>query len=139
MDMMHYFTPKSNTFYICADCHVRQALETFARHKFSVVPVVESDGTFISTISEGDLLRYIHTVPDLCITDETDVPIAQIEKYRPYRALNLRASMETILRLSLDQNFIPLVDDRNCYIGILKRKAIIEYLYRTNSNYVFGK
>ena len=29
---------------------------------------------------------------------------------------------------SLEQNFIPLVDDNNIYIGIIKRREIIKYL-----------
>ena len=36
--------------------------------------------------------------------------------------------MKEIVKLSLEQNFIPIVDDRNVFIGIIKRKTIIDML-----------
>jgi len=57
-----------------------------------------------------------------------------IEKYRTYEALTVDASIDQILVLAMNQNFIPIIDDRGMYIGIIKRKDIIElynkYLYK---------
>ena len=49
----------------------------------------------------------------------------------------MSAPTESILQLSLEQNFIPLVDDRGAYLGILKRKEIIQYMYSIHSNYFY--
>lgn len=40
---------------------------------------------------------------------------------------HIDAEMEDLLTLSMNQNFIPVVDDRNIFIGIIRRREIIEY------------
>ena len=32
----------------------------------------------------------------------------------------------------MQQNFVPVVDDQNVFIGIIRRKQIIEHLYKKN-------
>ena len=36
--------------------------------------------------------------------------------------------MEDLLELVLSQNFVPVVDDMNHFIGIITRKAVISHL-----------
>lgn len=129
MNIFQFFTQKSNTYYLYTDCTIRQALEKFDVHKFSVVPLIDREGRYVTTVSEGDILRYIKNDADFSIKDAENTLVADISKYRPYKALDLRVPIKTVLLLSLEQNFIPLVDDRGMYMGILKRRAIIEYLY----------
>lgn len=130
MNLFNYFTPKSETFYINANSTIRQALEKFDTHKFSVVPLIDSNGMYVSTVSEGDILRYIKNDAHFDITIAEHTPIAQIEKYRPYKPCHTGVSTERVIELALEQNFVPLIDDRGVYIGIVKRKTILEYLRR---------
>ena len=37
-------------------------------------------------------------------------------------------SEEEVLALALKQNFVPIVDDRNCFCGIVTRQGVIGYL-----------
>lgn len=134
MNLFNYFTPKSETFYIKANSTIRQALEKFDTHKFSVVPLIDSNGMYVSTVSEGDILRYIKNDANFDISIAEHTLIADIEKYRPYRACHTGVSAERIIELALEQNFVPLVDDRGVYIGIIKRKTILEYLRRKSEN-----
>lgn len=120
-------TPKKSTFYIEKDSTVRQALEKFDAHKFSVVPMIDGNGEYIGTLSEGDILRYIknHHYFDVKVSENTRID--QIEHYRPYKALGINATMMDVYKLSLSQNFVPLIDDKNHFIGIIKRSAILKY------------
>ncbi len=52
-----------------------------------------------------------------------------MEKYRPYKALDISSPLTDVIKLSFEQNFIPMVDDRGMYIGIIKRKGIIKSFY----------
>lgn len=130
MNLFDYFTPKSETFYLDSDATIRQALEKFDYHKFSVVPLVAQDGKFVSTVSDGDVLRYIknHAGFDQEIA-ETELVI-NIERYRPYSPCTTNVPLDEVMRLALDQNFVPVIDDRGAYIGIIKRKTILNYLYK---------
>ena len=106
----------------------RQTLEKFDIHKFSVVPIIDNDGMFVSTISEGDILRYIKNTCNFDVKISEKVRINEIDIYRSYRPLPISTPMNEVVVLALEQNFIPIVDDRGAYIGIIKRKSIIDYL-----------
>ena len=59
MNVLQFLTPKSQTYYLNTECTVRQAVEKMDFHKFSILPLIDSDGRYVSSISEGDLLRHI--------------------------------------------------------------------------------
>ncbi len=121
-------TPKKATYYLEEGTTLRNALEKFNAHKFSCIPIISKDGKYLRTISEGDLLRYVTSLPNFSMLLAEKISIDTVESYRPYRQLSIDALMVEVLSLSLEQNFIPLVDDRGLYIGIVKRKEVLGYL-----------
>lgn len=121
-------TPKKITFFLSDTSTVRQALEKFDAHKFSVVPLVDEQGKYVGTLSEGDILRFIKNQPNFSTVLAENVLVKDIDHYRPYRAVTIDALMSEVFALSLEQNFIPVVDDKDTYIGIIKRKEVIKYL-----------
>lgn len=135
MNIITLLTPKDETFYLDAKSTIRQALEKYDYHKFTVVPLIDKDGHYITTLSEGDILRYIKNNCnfDLELAEEQEIDL--IEKYRPYKALDISSSIQEVIKLSFEQNFIPMVDDRGMYIGIIKRKGIIKYFYENFKKY----
>ena len=121
-------TPKKITYFISEESTVRQALELFDFHKFSVVPLVDELGHYKGTLSEGDLLRFIKNFANLNLAIAENVLVKEIDHYRPYSFVRVDALISEIFALSLEQNFIPVVDDKDIYIGIIKRRDIIQYL-----------
>ena len=128
INIFEFLTPKAATNYLYSDCTVRQALEKFDVHKFTVVPVIDKQGNYINTISEGDLLRFIKNENNLDFKKAENRFLDEVERYRSYQCLDINCSISEILALSLSQNFIPLIDDRNKYIGIIRRKDVIQYI-----------
>lgn len=128
VNLLIFLTPKSETLYLNQNSTVRQTLENFDIHKYSVVPLIDDNGFFVSTISEGDILRFIKNSCKFDISVAEKMKIKDIELYRPYKALPISTPMDEVVRLALEQNFIPIVDDRGVYIGIVKRKSIIDFL-----------
>ena len=128
VNLLIFLTPKSETLYLNYNSTIRQTLENFDVHKYSVVPLIDDDGFFVSTISEGDVLRYIKNSCKFDINVAEKNKIKDLELYRPYRVLPISTPMDEVVRLALEQNFIPIVDDRGVYIGIVKRKSIIDFL-----------
>ena len=128
--LLDFLTPKKATFYLNNNYTVRQALEKFDAHKFSVVPILDEMGKYKGTISEGDLLRYIKHLGEFTIEGAEKVNITEVEKYRSYLSLKISASLEEVFALALEQNFIPIVDDSDTYIGIIRRSDIIKYFYK---------
>lgn len=127
-------TPKKVTFYLNINSTIRQALEKFDAHRFTVVPLIDDEGKYCGTLSEGDLLRYIKHSASFNLKKLENVTISEIEHYRPYQALKIDASMLDVFALSQEQNFIPVTDDNDIFIGIIKRKEVIKKLFDDFSN-----
>lgn len=128
MTLFDFFTPKSDTYFLTDNLSVRQALEKFDYHKFTVVPLLTQEGEYLTTVSEGDILRYIKNCSQFDIRQAEDVKVADIEKYRPYKACSYMTDLQSILQIAMDQNFVPIVDDANHFIGIVTRKEILSEL-----------
>ena len=95
---------------------------------YSAIPLLDKEGKYIGTITEGDLLWYLkdHDFPDIYQLE--DIPIMDIERKRDNNAVNIQVSMEELFEKATNQNFVPVVDDNNEFIGIITRKDIILYL-----------
>ena len=72
-------------------------------------------------------MRHIKGVGKFDLDDAQDVDLMQIERYRSYQSINVTSSMEQVASLLLTQNFVPVVDDRGMFIGIIKRRAVMQY------------
>ena len=135
MNIFPYLTPKNNTYYIVDNISVRQAIEKFDFYKFSVVPVIDENGKYINSISEGDLLCFIKNNNPISLKDLEKIPLFEVPRYRTYECLSISSTFDEILNLSLNQNFIPIIDDRGMFIGIIIRKDIIKHLLELTKEY----
>ena len=127
MNIMHFLTPKAQVAYMFKESTVRQGLEKMRYHGYSAIPVIDKDGLYKGTVTEGDFLwaLYNNQKPNLRKLENT--PISSII-HKQYTAVNAGAEMSEILNTATQQNFVPVVDDRNVFIGIITRKAIMQHL-----------
>ena len=59
MNLLQLIVPKSKCQYLLTSTTLRQALEKFKYHRYATVPILDSEGRFFGTLSEGDLLELI--------------------------------------------------------------------------------
>lgn len=130
INVFEFLTPKASTYFLSDRNSVRQAREKFDYHKFSVVPILNNKGEYVSSVSEGDILRFIKSNGTLHIDQLNNISILDIPHYRPYVSLKVDATFEEMFGLATSQNFIPVVDDRDKFIGIIKRKDLFLFLKR---------
>lgn len=129
MNILFFLTPKSEIAYIYEDDTIRQALEKMEYHKYSAVPLLTKDGRYVGTITEGDLLWGIKNQYDLNLKGAEGIPVTTIKRRMDYRPVTAKSKMEDLIDRALNQNFVPVVDDRGLFIGIITRKDIIKYYY----------
>ena len=127
MNIFPFMTLKADTKYLLDTFTLRQALEKMEFYRYSVIPLLDDSGRYIGTLSEGDLLRYIKKDLDFDLTKGEDVKIADITRYRSYKPLSLESTLEDLIELAMEQNFIPILDDRGVFMGIIRRRTILEY------------
>lgn len=127
MNILRFLTPKIEVEYINYSSSVRQGLEKMKFHGYSAIPVIDDEGCYKGTVTEGDFLwaLYNENNPDLKRLEKTELKSIIRHDYQPIKA---SASIDEILSRSYYQNFVPVVDDRDVFIGIIKRRDIIKYL-----------
>ena len=62
------------------------------------------------------------------LKDMEDISILDVERKRDNEAVNISVSMDELVNKITNQNFVPVVDDHNVFIGIITRKDVILYL-----------
>ena len=84
---------------------------------------------------EGDsrmtyrILRAAKNRFDLDLRRAESLPIADVPRHANYQPVRIDTNMEDLVDKALNQNFVPVVDDRGMFIGIVRRQAIIRYCY----------
>lgn len=132
MNILFFLTPKSDVAYIFEDETLRQTVEKMEHRKFSCIPILNKEGKYTGTISEGDLLWGIKRL-NINITDLNqmeDVSIMAIPRRATYKPVHADADMENLLDRAINQNYVPVIDDKGSFIGIITRKEIIKYCYK---------
>ncbi len=127
MNILFFLIPKVNVEYIYDDFTLRQAIEKMEFHHYSAIPVISKDGKFINTLSDSDILWELKN-NDLNLESCEDFPIINVKHQRITQAITIDKSMEDLVDLITEQNFVPVIDDKKNFIGIITRKAVITYL-----------
>lgn len=126
MNLLFFLTPKQDVLFIYEDFTLRQTLEKWSNQRFATIPVLKRNGEYLGTMTEGDILWGIKSIHGLDIDASEDIPIASFPRRRDYKAVPVTTDMHALLNAAVDQNFVPVVDDRNVFIGIVRRTAILQ-------------
>ena len=59
------------------------------------------------------------------------MPISSFARRRDYKAVTVTTSMNELFSAVLDQNFVPVVDDRNVFIGMVRRSSVMQYFLKS--------
>jgi len=116
--------------YVKEEDSLRNTLEKMEFHRYSAIPVLSKDGKFAGTLTEGDLLWEIKNQLNLDLKEAEKVLVKDIPMRKHFEAVGINSSMEGLVARSLTQNFVPVVDDLGHFIGIVKRRDLMDYLYR---------
>lgn len=130
MNILVFLKPKSQVEYIEDDFTIRQTLEKLQHHHYTAIPIINSKGEYVATISDGDILWYIKERMDLTYKKAERINIMEVPRHHDNIAINSSKNVEELVNLAVNQNFIPVVDDLNRFIGIVTRKSIIEYCFK---------
>ena len=82
--------------------------------------------TMGNSLRQGDFLWKIIDSGSADLHRAEDVPIDDIVSRR-IAPVSVNTTMDELLAKAIDQNFVPVVDDRGSFTGIITRKDIIQY------------
>lgn len=132
MNILLFITPKKDVEFLYDDFTLRQALEKMEHHRYSAIPIINKQGNYIGTLTEGDILWYIKNHHDLSIRSAENENIMSIPRYHDNMPIMASCSLADVFSLAMQQNFLPVIDDKNVFIGIITRKKILENFTHKN-------
>ena len=129
MNILRFVIPKSLVTYISDDNTVRQALEKMSYHRYTAISVLDSEGVYLGTLRNDDVFEYFRRqgAIDMRAAEEDNVLSILNKEYA--RALPHSASVEELVDMVKEHNHVPVVDDRGCFIGIILRRDVLNFLF----------
>lgn len=125
MNIMFFLTPKHEVSYLYHDQTITEGLESIQEAGYTAIPLISREGRYIGTVTEGDFLRAL-SKPE--IWQQRDIMyMEQMERRVQNKPVRVEAQIIDLLDTALHQNFVPVIDDRDCFIGIVTRQRIMDY------------
>ena len=129
MNIAFFLTQKRDVVHLKNNVTIRQALEKMEYHRYSAVPLIDNEGKYTGTLTEGDLLWHMKHNAELSFKDAYKVNIRDVNNHMTNNAVKIDSDMNNLIELAKNQNFVPVVDDNEIFIGIIKRSDIISYCH----------
>lgn len=130
MNILFFLTPKSEVALVYNDQTLSEVLEQMENCKYTAIPMLNRNGRYVGTVTEGDLLRIIKQKYSLNLKDAEDYQISRVPLRWKYQTVSIDCDMEDLMDVAMNQNFVPVEDDSDNFIGIIRRKDILEYCYK---------
>ena len=126
-NILFFLTPKAMCAHLMADDTLRQALARMEAARYAALPILNKRGEYCGTLTEGDVLWALKDRCELDIHKAEHIRIMDIAHRKDNTPVTVDAPMEALLERASKQNFIPVVDDKNTFIGIVTRRSIIKF------------
>ena len=126
-NILFFLTPKAMCAFLYDDYTVRQALEKMEAAGYAALPILNRRGEYRGTLTEGDLLWALKNMCYMDMRQAEGRKIMEIPRRKDYMPVRVTTNMHDLVERASSQNFVPVVDDKDTFIGIVTRSAIIKY------------
>ncbi|MCM3004183.1 CBS domain-containing protein [Priestia koreensis] len=126
MNVAFFLIPKIEVVTVNIHSSMRQALEKMEYHRYAAVPLIDDEGKYVGTLTEGDILWKIKSLGNFNMFELEDIPISDVARRQDNKPISINDEMTSIISQAAEQNFVPVVDDNGVFIGIIRRREIIE-------------
>ena len=126
-NILFFLTPKAMCVYLYDDYTLRQALEKLEVAGYAALPILTRSGEYRGTLTEGDVLWAMKNLCNLNLKQAEKVRIMDLSRRRDNLPVPVNTSMHELVERAQIQNFVPVVDDKDTFIGIVTRSSIIKY------------
>ena len=128
MNILRFMIPKSSVEYIYTASTVRQALEKMRYHHYVAIPVLNDDGTYAGTLRNDDIFKYFLDNGSFDYKAAEHDSVMKILDREYSEPLYHSASVNELIENVKEHNFVAVVDDRGCFIGIVLRRDVLNFL-----------
>ena len=126
-NILFFLTPKAMCAFLYDDYTIRQAIEKMEVAGYAAIPILNRKGEYCGTLKEGDLLWAMKNMCNMDMRQAETQRIMEISRRKDNVPVRITASMQDLIERASNQNFVPVIDDYGAFIGLITRKAIINY------------
>lgn len=127
MKAIDLIIPKNKVEYIYNDITVGDALRKISKKRFTMVPVLERNSErYLYSLAASDILMRILKDGDIEKTKLEMLSSVSID--RLIVPCDKETDITALADLAVSQNFIPIIDAKGAFVGLVTRQAIIDYL-----------
>ena len=126
-NILFFLTPKAMCAFVYDDFSIRQALEKMEAAGYSALPILNKYGEYRGTLTEGDILWSLKNMCYMDIRQAEARKITEIARRKDNIPVKVTTGMHDLIQRASTQNFVPVVDDKDTFIGIITRSNIIKY------------
>lgn len=127
MNVSFFLLPKVGVVWVHLGATMRDAFQRMEETGYTAIPVLDDQGSYAGTITEGDLLRHLMHAPANGSTSPERVRVADVPLRAKITPVDIDADVEQLFDRAISQNFVPVQDSRGVFIGIVTRRKILEY------------
>ena len=127
-NILFFLTPKAMCAFLYDDYTIRQALEKMETAGYAGLPILNRRGEYRGTLREGDLLWAMKNMCGMDMRQAEARHIMDIPHRKDNVPVPVTTPMQDLVDTAINQNFVPVVDDKQTFIGIITRRSIVKYL-----------
>ena len=131
MNIASFILPKEEVTYLRDSMTLRQGLEKLYRSGYTALPVIDVEDRYVGVVGEGDflwnILYYNQKLENVTAKELEKATVRSIMRSGKVNPVCIGTAMETLLQQAKEQNFVPVIDDRSVFIGIIRRSDIIKF------------
>ena len=129
LNVLFSLTPKSEVTYIFDDYKISKVMDIMEETGYTALPIIDRQGRYVGTITEGDILWTMRKNRELNLDCIGEIVVSNMHRKTDIKPVCGSADMIDLIKISLTQNYVPVVDDNNIFIGIITRRDIIHVCY----------
>lgn len=137
MNIAFFLKPKIEVVYVNEKYSLGKTIQILEKYKYGAIPIIDDKGKYVGTLTEGDVLWYLKSLSK----DNEDlrdklkyIKINQVPRRIKNSPVKINSDIEGLISIAVSQNFVPVVDDENVFIGIITRSSIIDYCFNEIKN-----
>jgi CBS domain-containing protein len=132
MEIMAFMKPKVEVVFVFDDQPIREAMEKMEKYRFTSIPILNREGFYVGTLTEGDLLWEIKKTENFDLKKTESVPVGKVRRFRDYEPIHLSANIDELIIKASNENFVPVIDSHDLFVGIVTRKTLLNYFFEHN-------
>lgn len=120
-----FLIPAENVANVMCLNPLSHALLVLSQVKYSKIPVLDKGDRFVGLISLSDVVDKMFDITSVDFDKLKDFTVADVMEVN-VPVIGEEWELEDVLHLLVDAAFLPVVDDNQCFKGIITRKELLK-------------